>query len=83
MAQSVKRLTLDFGSGSDLVVGGIEPHIGLCTARKFSLPLSLCSSLALSLKRNLKNKHDVTKGRYLLLRKAELGSVVFSRFLPV
>ena len=30
MAQSVKRLTLDFGSGRDLRVNGIEPHVGLC-----------------------------------------------------
>ena len=28
-AQSVKRLTLDFSSGHDLMVCGIEPHIGL------------------------------------------------------
>ena len=26
VAQSVKRLTLDFGSGRDLTVGEIEPH---------------------------------------------------------
>ena len=30
MAQSVKRLTLDFGSGHDLMVRGIEPRVGLC-----------------------------------------------------
>ena len=30
MAQSVKGLTLDFGSGLDLMVHGIEPHIRLC-----------------------------------------------------
>ena len=30
VAQSVKRLTLGFGSGYDLVVCGFEPHIGLC-----------------------------------------------------
>ena len=30
MAQSVKRLTLDFNLGHDLAVDGIEPHIGLC-----------------------------------------------------
>ena len=28
---SVKHLTLDFGSGHDLTVHEIEPHIGLCT----------------------------------------------------
>ena len=31
MAQSVKHLTLDFGSGHDLMVRGIEPHVRLCT----------------------------------------------------
>ena len=30
MAQSVKRLTPDFGSGLDLMVHGIEPRVGLC-----------------------------------------------------
>ena len=29
MAQSVKRPTLDFSSGHDLAVRGIEPHLGL------------------------------------------------------
>ena len=29
--QSVKRLTLDFSSGPDLMVRELEPHIGLCT----------------------------------------------------
>ena len=30
VAQSVKRPTLGFGSGRDLTVRGIEPHVGLC-----------------------------------------------------
>ena len=30
VAQLVKRLTLCFGSGHDLVVPETEPHIGLC-----------------------------------------------------
>ena len=30
VAQSVKHLTLDFGSGHDLIVCGLEPHPGLC-----------------------------------------------------
>ena len=30
MAQSVKCLTLDFGSGHHLVVLGFRPHVGLC-----------------------------------------------------
>ena len=31
VAQLVKPLTLDLGSGHDLTVGEIEPCIGLCT----------------------------------------------------
>ena len=31
MVQLVKRLTLDFGSGHDLMVRGIKPRVGLCT----------------------------------------------------
>ena len=30
VAQSVKRLTLDFGSGHDLMVCGFKPSIKLC-----------------------------------------------------
>ena len=30
MAQSVKCLTLGFGSGHDLMVHGIKPRVGLC-----------------------------------------------------
>ena len=30
VAQSVKRLTLDFGSGHDLVAHGFEPGVQLC-----------------------------------------------------
>ena len=30
MARSVKRPTLDFGSGHDLMVQEFEPHGGLC-----------------------------------------------------
>ena len=30
MAQSVKRLTLDLGSGHDLTVRELEPRVGLC-----------------------------------------------------
>ena len=33
MAQSVKRLTLESGSGCDLLVREFEPHIGLCADR--------------------------------------------------
>ena len=31
VAQSVKRLTLDFGSSHDLTVREFKPHVGLCT----------------------------------------------------
>ena len=30
MAQSVKRPTLAFGSGPDLMVCEFKPHVGLC-----------------------------------------------------
>ena len=33
MAQLVKHLTLDLGSGRDLMVHDIEPQVGLCTDR--------------------------------------------------
>ena len=58
MAYSVKRPTLDFGSGRDLEVRGLEPHVGLCAdseeAAWDSLSLSLCPShmLSVSLKIN-------------------------------
>ena len=60
MAQSVKRLTLDFGSGHDLKVHEIEPSVRV-PRLEFSLSLSLCPSpahmcaraLSLSLKINL------------------------------
>ena len=47
MAQSVKHLTLDFGSGHDLTVRGFKPHTGLLagsvepTWDSLSLPFSL------------------------------------------
>ena len=60
MIQSVKLLTLDFGSGHDLMVCEIEPCIGLCTdSTEPTLGLSLplppsphSSSLSLFLKIN-------------------------------
>ena len=45
MAQSVKRLTLDFGSGRDLTVQETKPRVGSVLAI-LSLPLSLCPSPA-------------------------------------
>ena len=61
-AQSVKHLTLDFGSGHDLAVGEIEPQIVLCTHSaepawySLSPSLSLCSSPAGTCSLSLKNK---------------------------
>ena len=54
MAQSVKCLTLEFGSGQDLRDHEIKPHIGLCAdsmelacdSLSLSLSLSLCPSPA-------------------------------------
>ena len=51
MAQLVKCLTLDFGSGCDLTVGEIKARIQLCTdsaepAWDSLLSLSLCPSPA-------------------------------------
>ena len=48
VAQSVKRPTLDFGSGHDLTVCESEPHVWLCAGSVEpawdSLALSLCPS---------------------------------------
>ena len=48
VAQSVKRLTLDLGSGHDLTVREFEPRVGLCADSAEpawdSLSLSLCPS---------------------------------------
>ena len=53
MAQSAERLTLDFGSGRDLMVPGFEPRIRLCADRVGpawdSLPLSYSHAHTLSL----------------------------------
>ena len=50
MAQSVKRLTLDFDSGHDLTVGEIELHAGLCAESAKPAWDPLCLSLSLSQK---------------------------------
>ena len=60
MAQSVKPLTLGFGSGHDVMVCGSEPHIGLCLVSaepawdslSFPLSLALPHLYSLSLKIN-------------------------------
>ena len=53
VAQSVKYLTLGFGSSHDLAVGEIEPCIGLCSECEvclgFSLSLSALPQLVLCL----------------------------------
>ena len=54
MAQSVKQPTLEFGSGHDLTVCEIEPHVKLYADSAdppgiLSLPLSAPSPLACSL----------------------------------
>ena len=59
MVQLVKHLTLDFGSGYDLMVHEFKPHINSAlTAQSvleiLSLPLPLSCLLSLSL--SLKNK---------------------------
>ena len=58
--QSVECPTLGFGSGRDLMVCGIEPHVGLCSDSEepawdsLSLPLSLPLPCSLSLFCSLK-----------------------------
>ena len=52
VAQLVKCITFDFGSGHDFLVGGIEPRMGFSLSRSLPLP-HLCASAhtrALSLK---------------------------------
>ena len=63
VAQSAKRLTLDFSSGHDLTVREFKPHIRLCadgmepawdSLSLLSLPLLCAFSLSLSLSLSLK-----------------------------
>ena len=49
VAQSVKHQTLEFGSGHDLMVHGLEAHIPLCTDSEEPAWDSLFLSLSLSL----------------------------------
>ena len=67
MAQSVKRPTLGFGSGRDLAVREIEPHVGLCSdgvePAWDSLSHILCPSPTCSVSLSVKiNKHFFKKG---------------------
>ena len=48
VAQLVKCLTLDFGSGHDLTVCEIRPHLGLCADSTEPAWDSFCLSLPLS-----------------------------------
>ena len=70
LAQWVKRPTLDFDSGHDLMVCGIEPHMGLHADSSgpawdsHSLPPSLSVSLCLSLSLKInKLKNQMQWGR--------------------
>ena len=54
VVQSIKHLTLDFGSGHDLMVHEIEPHIRLCADSLLGI-LSLSLSLTLSQIKTFKN----------------------------
>ena len=65
MAQSVERLTLDFGSGHDLMIHGFEPPSGsvltlhrllgiLSLSPSLSVPLPPACARSLSLKINFK-----------------------------
>ena len=68
MPQSVKRVTVGFGSGHDLMVHGFEPHVELTVQSLLgilSFFLSFCSSpahvLSLSLSHSLKKQKNKTK----------------------
>ena len=64
MAQSVKHLSLNFGSGHDLTVRGIEPHVGLCAEPAWdSLYHSLSAPSLLMLALSKINKHFFLKAR--------------------
>ena len=71
VAQSVERLTLDFGSGHDLTFCEFEPCIGLCTDSVEPACDSLSPSLSLSLSLSLPlppqiNKNNLKRKRVLL-----------------
>ena len=68
MAQAVKCLTLDLGSGHDLMIHGMEPHIGsVLTARSLLGIFSLCPSPVCAVSLSLRiNKILKTKKSCLL-----------------
>ena len=66
MTESVKCLTLDFGSGHDLMVCRFELHVGLCADSVEPAWDSFCLSPAHSL--SFKIKKQTFKGEKNLLR---------------
>ena len=63
MAQLVKCLALDFGSGHHLMVGGIEPRFGLFSpSLSLSVPPLLVLVHSLSYKINTKNTTNNNSG---------------------
>ena len=68
MAQFVEHLTLDFSSGDDLTVHGIEPNVGLwADSLGFSLSLSLCPSLSCTRVHALSRKKIKIKKIYIVI----------------
>ena len=89
MAQLVKRPTLDFRSGHDLMVHEFEPHVGLCadgaepawdSLSPLSLSLSCSFSLSLTRLKFLLKMNDFEDlyysftGRFLVLLVRARGS---------
>ena len=77
VAQPVKRLTLHFGSGHDLLCHEFEPHVGFCTdsvrpaGDSLSPPLSLLlpsHTLSLSLSEYINKPNEKEKVQYYLGR---------------
>ena len=72
MAQSVKHLTLGFGSAHDFTVCGFKPHVGLCADSAepawdpFHLSLPLPCSHPLSLSFQI-NKHFFKKRKIIIV----------------
>ena len=89
MAQSVKHLTLDFGSGRDLTVCELEPHIGLWADimepawDSVSLSLSAPSLLSLSIFLKI-NKNKLT-GSWVArsVKRPTSAQVMSSRFVSL
>ena len=71
MAQLVKCLTLDLGSGHDLTVCKLEPHNGLCADStepawdSISPSFHLSPTYAHTLSLNEKNNNTIQTGSYL------------------